>query len=109
MTLQASSYCEITVNLIDKNSNKISVKLLLCRFKNKHNGKYRYILLLTNCFNWHAFRILKTYKGCWGNEVMLRTCNQSLGFKKYSFHSKDDSKSIEMHFGLEIKTSIYLS
>ena len=94
------SYCETCAQLVNRNGDNIRVKLLLCRFKSKRRAKYRYILLLTNCLDWYAFRILKSYKGRWSIEVMFRSCKQSFGLKKYSFHHKHGSKNIEMHFGL---------
>jgi hypothetical protein len=92
------SYKEVIGKSVEGN---IKLKLVLCRFKKKKGG-YRYLLLLTNRLDWHAFQVLKTYKGRWPIETMFRTLKQKLKIKKYSFHSKISSRNIEMFFGLRL-------
>ena len=93
---ESVSYAEQIATIIDK---PYKLKLVLCRFPSRTKD-FRYLLLLTNRLDWHAFRVLRTYKGRWPIETMFRTIKQKLEFEKYSFHTKFTSKNIGMHFGI---------
>ncbi len=80
-----ADYTEI---VLQTKTKLLKLKFVLYRFKNKKRPGYRYILLITNQLDWHAFRVLQAYKGRWSVETMFRTVKQKLSFKQHSFHFK---------------------
>jgi len=92
--------CEYASVIVMIEQSRHPIRLCLYRFKKKRKKGFRYLLLLTNRFDWYAFRILKTYKGRWPIETMFRTTKQKFRLKNYSYHHRTGTRNIKMHFGL---------
>lgn len=101
-----ADYTEI---VLQTKTKLLKLKFVLYRFKKKSSPGYRYILLITNQLDWHAFRVLQAYKGRWSVETMFRTVKQKLSFKQHSFHFKNMNgspnkdralRSFEMFFSM---------